>query len=53
MFDELDDFFLGGGDELTNTEPCPDCGGIINLDLDKLDNTDKYKCSHCGRIVKF
>jgi hypothetical protein len=30
--DELDDFFLGGGDELMNSEQCPACGASIYLD---------------------
>lgn len=30
--DELDDFFLEGGDELMNSEPCPMCKEPIYLD---------------------
>jgi hypothetical protein len=36
--DELDDFFLGGGDELMNSEECPACGKSIYLD-EKLESS--------------
>ena len=29
--DELDDFFLEGGDELLNSEACPHCGEKVKI----------------------
>ncbi len=55
MNDELDDFFLGGGDELMNSEECPLCGFVFYLDQ-KLEWIDKTKiickCPNCGKAVK-
>jgi len=54
--DGIDDFFLEGGDELTNTEVCPHCGEVIYLDQ-KIEwiNKDKgiAKCPSCGEQVRF
>jgi hypothetical protein len=53
--DELDDFFLEGGDELMNTEECPECGKSICLDR-PIEWVDEAKgiciCPHCGKEVK-
>ena len=53
--DELDDFFLEGGDELMNTEECPKCGDVIYLDR-AIEWVDEEKgicvCPHCGEKVK-
>jgi transposase len=55
MSDELDDFFLGGGDELMNSEVCPACGALIYLDR-PIEWVDEAKgiciCPHCGEKVK-
>ena len=40
--DELDDFFLEGGDELLNSEECPHCGAVIYLDH-KIEWVDEGK----------
>jgi len=53
--DELDDFFLEGGDELLNTEACPHCGDVIYLDqkIEWIDEDKKIaKCPKCGGEVK-
>ena len=53
--DELDDFFLEGGDELMNSETCPNCGDAIYLDQEiEWINKDKRiaKCPGCGGEVK-
>lgn len=55
MQDELDDFFLEGGDELMNSEPCPLCGCVIYLDqrIEWIDEADRIaKCPSCGKEVK-
>ena len=55
MNDELDDFFLGGGDDLLNTEPCPHCGDVIYLDqkIEWIDEAKKIaKCPCCGGEVE-
>lgn len=53
--DELDDFFLDGGDELMNSEECPHCGAVIYLDQ-KIEWVDKTKnickCPNCGEEVE-
>jgi len=53
--DDLDDFFLEGGDELMNSELCPHCGDVIYLDQ-KIEWIDKdkriAKCPNCGREVE-
>ena len=53
--DNLDDFFLEGGDEMTNSEQCPNCGKSICLDQD-IEWIDKdkriAKCPGCGEQVK-
>jgi NAD-dependent SIR2 family protein deacetylase len=49
--DELDDFFLEGGDELLNTEECSHCGAVIYLDQDIewIDEGKRIaKCPKCG-----
>ena len=55
MDDDFDDFFLGGGDVLMNTEVCPKCGGTIYLDQ-HIKWIDEVKgiciCPHCGEKVK-
>jgi hypothetical protein len=55
MNDDLVDFFLGGGDELMNTEPCPECGKSICFDQ-AIEWVDEAKgiciCPHCGEKVK-
>lgn len=53
--DELNDFFLEGGDELLNTEPCPHCGDVIYLDqkIEWIDEEKRIaKCPKCGEEVK-
>lgn len=53
--DELDDFFLEGGDELLNTEVCPHCGEAIYLDqeIEWIDKDKRIaKCPDCGGEVK-
>lgn len=53
--DDIDDFFLEGGDELLNSEVCPHCGEVIYLDQD-IEWTDKNKktakCPKCGGEVE-
>jgi len=53
--DGLDDFFLEGGDELMNSEPCPKCGASIYLDR-PIEWIDEVKgtciCPYCGEKVK-
>ncbi len=47
---ELNDFFLEGGDELLNSEACPHCGNVIYLDQEiEWINKDKRiaKCPYC------
>ena len=55
MDDDLDDFFLGGGDELMNTEVCTKCGGTIYLDQN-IEWVDEAKgiciCPRRGEKVK-
>ena len=52
---ELADFFLEGGDELMNSEPCLKCGESIYLDQ-AIEWADEEKgiciCPHCGERVK-
>ena len=53
--DDLSDFFLEGGDELMNSEACPNCGDVIYLDQEiEWINKDKRiaKCPGCGEKVK-
>ncbi len=53
--DELDDFFLDGGDELMNSEECPHCGAAIYLDqeIEWVDEARRTaKCPECGEEVK-
>lgn len=52
---EFWDFIIEGGDELLNTQECPQCGGVIYLDqsiewIDKENNI--AKCPNCGKGVK-
>jgi len=53
--DDLDDFFLEGGDELMNSEVCLGCGKAIYLDR-SIEWVDEAKgicvCPHCGEKVK-
>lgn len=52
--DDLDDFFLEGGDELMNSEVCPHCGEVIYLDqeIEWIDKDKKtVKCPKCGGEV--
>jgi len=53
--DELDDFFLEGGDELLNSELCLKCGGTIYLDQ-AIEWADEARgvciCPHCGEKIK-
>jgi len=53
--DDLSEFFLEGGDEMMNSEPCPKCGESIYLDKD-IEWVDETKgiciCPHCGEKVK-
>ena len=53
--DELDDFFLEGGDELMNSQPCRKCKEPIYLDQ-AVEWVDEEKgiciCPHCGEKVK-
>ncbi len=55
MQDELEDFFLGGGDELMNSEKCSHCGHIVYLDQD-VEYADKAEsiiiCPKCGEKFK-
>ncbi len=53
--DELDDFFLEGGDELLNSEVCPGCGDVVYLDqkIEWVDKENKIaKCPNCGAEIK-
>jgi DNA-directed RNA polymerase subunit RPC12/RpoP len=53
--DDLDDFFLEGGDEMMNSEPCPKCGASIYLDrpIEWIDQAEGICiCPHCGEKVK-
>jgi len=53
--DELDDFFLEGGDELMNSEACLHCGDVIYLDqkIEWIDEEKRIaKCPKCGAEVK-
>ena len=53
--DELDDFFLEGGDELVNSEVCPQCGEVIYMDQEiEWINKDKKtaKCPKCGAEIE-
>jgi len=55
MIDDLNDFFLEGGDELLNTELCLHCGDVIYLDqqIEWIDRDNGIaKCPHCGKEVK-
>lgn len=53
--DDLNDFFLEGGDELMNSEPYPKCRESIYFDQ-AIEWVDKEKgvciCHHCGEKVK-
>jgi ribosomal protein S27AE len=53
--DDLDNFFLEGGDELMNSEVCPKCGSAIYLDR-PIEWIDEVKgiciCPNCGEKVK-
>jgi len=55
MNDNLDVFFLEGGDELMNSQKCPHCDHVFYLD-GKLEWFDKNqnicKCSECGEEVR-
>ena len=55
MNDDLEDFFLEGGDEMLNSEVCPHCGEVIYIDQ-KIEWIDKdkriAKCPKCGGEVK-
>lgn len=55
MQDELEDFFLGGGDELMNSEQCPHCSHTIYLDQD-IEYADEAEniiiCPKCGEKFK-
>ena len=52
---QLDDFFLEGGDELMNSEPCPKCGESIYLDQ-AIEWVDEEKgnciCPYRGEKVR-
>jgi len=53
--DELDDFFLEGGDELMNVQDCPHCGEVIYLDkpLAWIDKASRIcECPNCGGEVE-
>ena len=53
--DELDDFFLEGGDELLNSEVCPQCGEVIYMDqeIEWIDKDKKTaKCPKCGAEIE-
>ena len=53
--DELDDFFLEGGDEMMNSEACPHCGKVIHIDqeIERIDKDKRIaKCPGCGEQVK-
>lgn len=49
------DFMIEGGDELLNSEVCPNCGEVIYLDQ-KIEwlNKDRsiVKCPSCGKKIK-
>lgn len=51
----LDDFFLGGADELINSQTCLNCGKNFYLDqaLEWIDRTQKIcRCPSCDREVQ-
>lgn len=53
--DGLDNFFLEGGDELMNSELCPECGVAIYLDrpIEWINEAEGICiCPHCGAKVK-
>lgn len=53
--DDLDDFFLEGGDEMMNSEVCPHCGYVFYLDqkLEWINETKNIcKCPKCGEEVE-
>ena len=53
--DDLDDFFLEGGDELLNSVACPHCGEVIYLDqkIEWIDRDKRIvKCHSCRGEVK-
>jgi DNA-directed RNA polymerase subunit RPC12/RpoP len=53
--DEIDDFFLGAGDELMNSEKCLHCGQVFYLDqkLEWIDEAKNIcKCPNCGKEVE-
>ncbi|MEK6690382.1 MAG: hypothetical protein AABY78_03650 [Nitrospirota bacterium] len=55
MAHDLNDFFLEGGDELLNSELCPECGDPIYLDrpIEWIDEAEGICiCLHCGEKVK-
>ncbi|MCF7869889.1 MAG: hypothetical protein K9M01_02085 [Candidatus Omnitrophica bacterium] len=53
--DFFSEFFLGGADELVNSQECPHCGYTFYLDQ-KLEWIDKEnnicKCPNCGKEVE-
>ncbi|MFA5163847.1 MAG: hypothetical protein WC441_05020 [Patescibacteria group bacterium] len=53
--DDLFDFMIEGGDELLNSELCPECGDAIYLDQD-IEWVNEREgiciCPHCGKKVK-
>lgn len=52
---DLFDFMIEGGDELLNTEECPQCGAVIYLDqeIEWIDEDKKIaKCPKCGGELK-
>ena len=53
--DELDDFFLEGGDELLNSEACPHCGEAIysGQEIEWIGKDKKTaKCPKCGEEIE-
>lgn len=52
--DFFDEFFLGGADELINSQKCPHCGYTFYLDqeLEWVDKENICKCPNCGKEVE-
>lgn len=49
------DFMTEGGDELLNSEECPQCGAVIYLDqkIEWVDEANRIaKCPECAEEVK-